>query len=157
MRRVLVRPDRCLGCRSCELACMNHHMDPGDGRRSAQNAVLRIRAERGRPSEGDIGHAHHGPHLLSSSVVLCLHCDEPECVGACTAGALTKGPDGAVRLEPELCVGCLVCLEACPHGAIYHDPATNLVVKCDLCQGREAPACVEACVVDALYLEEDRS
>jgi carbon-monoxide dehydrogenase iron sulfur subunit len=155
MKRVLVRPDRCLGCRSCELACVNHHMNIGDDRPSP-SAIPRIKAERGHSSGGDAVHAYHGPNLRATSVVVCLHCDEPECVRACTAGALTKDPDGMVRLDPELCVGCLLCIEACPHGAIYHDPSANIVVKCDLCQGRETPACVEACVVDALYIEEDR-
>jgi anaerobic carbon-monoxide dehydrogenase iron sulfur subunit len=161
MKRVLVRPDRCLGCRSCEMACVDHHMGVGDDRRSAPSPVPRIKvepgpAERSRSSSGQED-SHHGPYLRTSSVVLCLHCDDPECVGACTAGALTKDPDGVVRLDPELCVGCLICIDACPHGAISHDASANIVVKCDLCPGKEVPACVEACVVDALFMEQDRS
>jgi len=88
-------------------------------------------------------------------VVLCQHCDDPECVGACIAGALTKDKDGTVRYHPELCVGCLMCIMACPFEAMYRDPAGKTVVKCDLCGGKETPSCVEACKVGALYLETE--
>jgi anaerobic carbon-monoxide dehydrogenase iron sulfur subunit len=157
MRRVLVRPDRCLGCRSCELACVNHHRVAGADRHSASTVVPRIKvelgpAERANSSGSEHGGDHHGPKLRTASVVICLHCDDPECVAACTAGALTKDSEGVVLVDPELCVGCLVCIEACPHGAISHDPSASIVVKCDLCGGKEPP-CIEACVVDALYLE----
>jgi Fe-S-cluster-containing dehydrogenase component len=144
------------------MACVNHHTALGDDRHSAPSVVPRIKVgrgpdERGHSSGGDAEDEYHGPNPRTASVVLCLHCDEPECVGACPAGALTKELDGAVRLDPELCVGCLVCITACPHGAIYHDPSANIVVKCDLCHGKETPSCVEACVVDALYMEQDQS
>ena len=156
MRRVLVRLDRCIGCRSCEIACVRQHLEEYDEPHARPSAVPRIRVE-GGPLErtGNEGHEdiHPHRHLSKSLVVLCQHCDEPGCVEACTAGALVKQPDGTVRHIPELCTACLMCLDACSYGAIYQEPTGNTVVKCDLCAGKETPACVESCAVEALYLE----
>jgi len=42
-----------------------------------------------------------------------------------------------------------MCMMVCPHG-IRPDPATDHVVRCDVCLGRETPACVAACPTGAL-------
>jgi Fe-S-cluster-containing dehydrogenase component len=140
---------------------MNHHMtdiefDPS----SRPLAVPRVKVESGlldrAPFQADEhdGNGSRG-NLRKTFVILCQHCDEPECVGACIAGALTKDPDGAVRHHPELCVGCLMCIMACPYEAMRRDPVGKTVVKCDLCGGKEIPSCIEACKVGALYLETE--
>jgi Fe-S-cluster-containing dehydrogenase component len=163
MRRVLVRSDRCVGCRSCEIACMHHHLgDNNDDPKERPLAVPRVKVECGLLDRTQTSVDHSGDtcfrgNLHKTFVILCQHCDDPECVGACIAGALTKDPDGMVRHHPELCVGCLMCIMACPFGAIYRDPGSKGVVKCDLCGGKEIPSCVGACKVDALYLESDPS
>ncbi|MGD0816920.1 MAG: 4Fe-4S dicluster domain-containing protein [Methanomassiliicoccales archaeon] len=161
IRRVLVRSGRCVGCRSCEIACMHHHLGESNGDLGSRPlAVPRIKVECGVldrtqiPSSGSEDMSCRG-NLRKTVVILCQHCDEPECVGACIAGALTKDQDGAVRHHPELCIGCLLCIMACPYEAMYRDPLGKTVVKCDLCGGKETPSCVEACKVGALYLESD--
>lgn len=161
MRRVLVRSEICVGCRSCEIACMKHHLGENEQDPSHRHlAVPRVKVECGLmdrtlyPSD-DVDAVGSRGNLRKTFVILCQHCEEPECVGACIAGALTKDQDGAVRHHPELCVGCLMCIMACPYEAIYRDPMGKTVVKCDLCDGREIPSCVEACRVGALYLEAE--
>jgi NAD(P)H-nitrite reductase large subunit len=42
-----------------------------------------------------------------------------------------------------------MCMMVCPHG-IRPDPATDHVVRCDVCLDRETPACVAACPTGAL-------
>jgi carbon-monoxide dehydrogenase iron sulfur subunit len=85
----------------------------------------------------------------------CRHCDEPACVEACIAGALTKDPvSGRTVYDPEQCVGCMSCLMACPFGAISKNPLEDKIVKCDRCVERDMPACVQACPNRALMYEE---
>ena len=98
MRRVLVRSDRCIGCRSCEIACIKHHIGEAiDDSYSRALAVPRIKVECGlldraqAPVDRSDDNCYLG-NLRKISVVLCQHCDDPECVIACVAGALTKDP-----------------------------------------------------------------
>jgi formate dehydrogenase iron-sulfur subunit len=66
--------------------------------------------------------------------------------------------DGAVAYDAALCLGCGMCVIACPFGlceslkaAPKSNDVVNAVSKCDLCAGRsEGPACVEACPTGSL-------
>ena len=92
----------------------------------------------------------------------CMHCDNPPCVGLCPFGALDKYANGAVTINPSLCLGGAKCKAVCP----WHIPQRQsgvgiylklqplpagggVMYKCDLCRDRlvqgQIPACVEAC------------
>ena len=43
---------------------------------------------------------------------------------------------------------------ACPYGAVSDNAKECKIVKCDLCEDRELPACVEACPNAALVFED---
>jgi len=51
-------------------------------------------------------------------------------------------------INEEACVGCRMCIIACPFGGPSINPDTRKTIKCDLCQGE--PKCVEFCVTKAL-------
>lgn len=149
---------RCVGCQTCVVACQAEHaLMPG----IAWNWVDRI--EWGRwPQGASINFAH-----------ACLHCDDPLCVSACPTGASLKRDDGIVLIDYELCIGCGVCMTACPYGARsiseqsgwffgaaspapYEDPSNardGVAQKCTLCADRvdaqRGPVCVEQCVTGA--------
>ncbi len=53
----------------------------------------------------------HNPETIR----LCSHCGA--CVEKCPAGALKRGPDGAVVWDPARCVECDTCIRLCPHDA----------------------------------------
>ena len=80
-----------------------------------------------------------------------MHCDEPPCVEACPSQATYKRKeDGIVVIDQEACIGCGLCLPACPYHARYLNPQTGKADKCNACLQRtaqgEAPACVATCV-----------
>ena len=57
-------------------------------------------------------------------------------------------------VDEERCVGCGVCVLACPFGTVHIDAETGRAVKCDLCHGE--PACAVACPTQAIELVEVR-
>jgi NAD(P)H-nitrite reductase large subunit/ferredoxin len=52
-------------------------------------------------------------------------------------------------LDEGRCVACFMCLMVCPSG-VRPNAARDGVVRCDVCEGREVPACVTACPTGAL-------
>ena len=73
----------------------------------------------------------------------------------CPAGAISKDAHGIVKVNPDVCIGCKYCFQACP----YEVPKYNSVSmdKCDCCQGSgvaigEDPYCVRACKFGALAI-----
>ena len=71
----------------------------------------------------------------------------------CPAGAISKDAHGIVKVNPDVCIGCKYCFQACP----YEVPKYNSVSmdKCDCCLSAgielgEKPYCVRACKFRAL-------
>lgn len=168
MKRILIKLDKCIGCRSCELACAVEHTPPQDlavmnpkERRSLARMRVRsgsieiINDQKGKPV---FGQPRTKIPKGMAYPIHCRHCDEPKCVEACMSGALVKQEDGAIRHYGSGCVRCWMCIMACPYGAILIDPKGKSILKCDLCPSREVPACVEACKTGALvvHLDDDR-
>jgi Fe-S-cluster-containing dehydrogenase component len=91
----------------------------------------------------------------------CNHCEHPACLASCPTepNAISKGPDGIVLIDQEVCIGCKNCIQSCPYGAPQFNSQTEKVEKCTFCVHRlEAgflPACVTTCVGNALHLVEN--
>jgi carbon-monoxide dehydrogenase iron sulfur subunit len=86
-------------------------------------------------------------------IVVCKHCDEPDCMLACPSEAMVLDDRGVVIILEEECDRCGACAAACPHDAIFYNEPQDRYLKCDLCAGREqGPLCVEMCPVQALTL-----
>ncbi|RLG63340.1 4Fe-4S ferredoxin [archaeon] len=144
MRRVCCDETVCIGCHLCEVWCIVAHSKSGDILKAflyeKERAIARVRVE----ERGAVSFA-----------VQCRHCEEPECVFACISGALRKDfRKGVVLHDASKCVGCFSCVLACPYGAIIPVEERGKVVKCDLCEGREMPICVEKCPNEALFIQE---
>ncbi len=163
MKEVLVNIERCLGCRSCEIACAVQHSrsknlfsairEPGRPRRRVHVEAAAL-AEAGGEIEGGAGvgvlvRAQARPFPLQ-----CRHCQDAPCVDACMTGAMHFEPDGRVVNDPDRCVGCWMCLMVCPFGAITTQQQPKLALKCDRCPDLSQPACVSACPTHALTFAE---
>lgn len=120
----------CTGCRACELVCSG-----------AQERVF-------NPSKARIRVVRMEPTL--DVAIVCPQCENPPCALACPTGAIRKLRTGVVEVDASRCVGCSVCVEACPFGAVT--VVEGKAIKCDLCRGD--PACVKQCTPGALRFVE---
>jgi len=130
---------RCIGCHACTTACKSENEVPvGVFRTWVKNVEVGTFPEVKR-------------HF---AVLRCNHCAEPPCVDVCPVTAMYQRPDGLVDFDPEVCIGCKACMQACPYDAIYMDPESHTAAKCNFCSHRVdeglLPACVVVCPEEAL-------
>lgn len=113
---------------------------------------------------------------MMNITVACQHCDNPACVKVCPVGATYQDPEtGVVRQDYDKCIGCRMCMAACPYTGVrsfnWEEPQYHLdfavgdadvsphqkhtVEKCTFCWHRLAkgvqPACVEVCPARARH------
>jgi Fe-S-cluster-containing hydrogenase component 2 len=71
----------------------------------------------------------------------------------CPSTAVRRNPEtGAMMVDDSRCVGCKMCVLACPLGSIGFDTYEGKSKKCDLCGGD--PECVKVCTARALEYGE---
>lgn len=144
MKKVFVQLRYCLGCKSCELACAVEH--------SATKHLFAAITENPRPQSRI--HIELGPGYKVP--LTCRHCQNAPCINACAIGAMYRNSHGVIINVggAQECIGCGMCITACPYGMVGREEQTNLAIKCDLCPDRQTPACVEACPTNALVYAE---
>lgn len=62
----------------------------------------------------------------------------------------TEGPRQLAVIDEAACIGCTLCLKACPVDCIFGGPKAMHTVMADLCTGCEL--CIPACPVDCISL-----
>jgi len=145
LKQILVRTERCVGCKSCELACSVVH-SAGKNLFSAvlsgEQPVRRVSVENSADRSANLP-------------IQCRQCREPRCVSACMTGAMHLDEStGLVLNREEKCVGCWMCVMVCPYGAISAS-AEKTASKCDQCLSEDHdPACAKACPTKALKFVE---
>jgi len=162
---------RCVGCRTCTIAC---------------KAEFNVPLGRWRAVIKPVDWGTYPDSKRAFVPRLCNHCageigtdgkssDVPPCVEKCPeaksgerkslngvsyrTGATYKRPDGLILNDMSLCIGCYKCIKACPYGVRYIDPSAKLdkknkendlgIGKCTACAHRVdngvEPSCVQAC------------
>ena len=158
---------RCIGCNTCVNACKMQNSVPMG---MHWNRVLTEGCEVFDGAEGTY------PNLTRTYIPLaCQHCENPACLRVCPTGATYKDDKGRVEIDYDKCIGCRMCMGACPYGARefnwgsmdenpYYEGfeqtpyeqmrasehPRGVVEKCVMCNGRTAqgkePACVQTCI-----------
>lgn len=159
---------RCIGCHSCAVQC---HME-----NNIPNGIWWNRILTKGGSHMDTPSGTFPDVAMSFIPVMCQHCENPACVKVCPVGATYKDAEtGVVRQDYDKCIGCRMCMSACPYNGVrsfnWDEPKytidfpigstdvpshqKHVVEKCTMCWQRLAadkkPACVELCPARARY------
>jgi len=153
---VLADPNKCTGCKACELACFAEHNKKNNGVGFTVGTVT-------VPVTPKLYLTKTKAYCMP---IQCRHCEDAPCLNACQKHAIYR-EDSQVIVDQEKCIGCKDCVLACPFGAIAILPVSDngevklqkdkeevkAASKCDLCKDIEGgPACVRVCPNDALQL-----
>ena len=150
---------KCDGCKKCTAACQAEHELP-------QNfewiKVFEVQDKQGRQ------------YFMPRP---CFQCENAPCLRVCPVAATFRDSEGVVLVDQDKCIGCRMCMAACPYGARYFNYADppkpshpfqhptpefpvpqqkGTVGKCMFCVHRtedgKLPACAEACGMQAIYI-----
>lgn len=152
-RFIVADANKCIGCKTCEIACVMSHTN--DINVSPENFQPRLRVIKG---------------MTVTVPVMCRQCDNAPCANACPTNAIIRKAN-SIQVIQERCIGCKTCVIACPFGAMTvtvsdlmqssentHQSQKAQAIKCDLCIDNPAgPACVSVCPTKTLSLIEPRA
>lgn len=156
MKTVFINPERCIGCKHCEIACAIEHSQS----KNLYQAVFEEPLPRPRI------HVEPGLYLNTSLPNKCRHCDPAPCMQVCPSGAISRSDDLSeiVLIDGNKCILCGMCAMVCPFDVITYGRTwtvrlrRDVAIKCDHCIDRQRegriPACAEACKVGALQFGE---
>ncbi len=161
-KMIVVDTSKCTACRGCQTACKQWnnlsavqtvnrggYENPPD---LGYNTYMKIRF-----NEMEAG----GEVRWLFGQDRCMHCTDAGCEKVCPVpGAITRGSNGAVVINQNLCTGCKYCVFGCPFEIPRYDSANkegfgkDKAYKCTMCADRQgmgmAPACTKTCPTGAL-------
>jgi molybdopterin-containing oxidoreductase family iron-sulfur binding subunit len=157
---MVIDTKRCIGCHTCAVTCKSENNTP--------NTVWwnRITTVGGKDIDTPSGAF---PNLsMDYLTIACQHCENPACTRVCPVGATYKDSDtGIVHQDYDKCIGCRMCLAACPYTGVrsfnWEEPQyyvdvqlgdadvprhqKHVVEKCTFCVHRIARGDMPACMV----------
>ena len=164
----VVDTTKCIGCGSCVRACKAENNVPDGYNRTwveqytfypdgevvvnsplgGENGFGEPPVDRNQPTDRS-----QTPERGFFVPKLCNHCIDTPCIQVCPVGASYKTREGVVLVDPQRCVGCGYCVQACPFGSRFLNPETRTADKCTWCYHRITrnlkPACVQSCPAKA--------
>ncbi len=144
-RACLVDTTRCVGCRSCQVACKRSNslqaeqtkfFSAGGG---YQNPAGFSAYTRTYVSYHELEDEAGGLKWVFVKRQ-CMHCAQMRCADVCAPGVFRLDASGAVVCEPDECIGCAACTDECPFGAPrieYWELDTPQIRKCTFCIDRQ--------------------
>ena len=165
---MVIDTKRCVGCNACTVACKMANNVPQD--------IFWTRALTDGGEMMDTPAGEFPDVSLRYITVSCQHCENPACAKVCPVGATYKDPEtGVVRQDSDKCIGCRMCMSACPYTGVrsfnWEEPRypmdfalgdadapkhqKHVVEKCIFCYQRlargETPACMDLCPARARH------
>ena len=125
---IVFDPDKCSGCRTCQVVCAMENFNEVN----PSKAALNIEGKFPKPGK--------------YSIQMCDQCGS--CAEVCMAEAIYK-EDDSYRIDEERCINCLMCVMACPNGALFEHKDLDHPIKCNFCG-----ECIEFCPRGALNYKE---
>ena len=159
----------CVGCNNCSMVCKVENNIPN-------NTWWNRAVTDGGDEEYTPAGSYPDDLRMTFFTVSCQHCENPACVKVCPVGATYRDEEtGVVRQDYDKCIGCRMCMSACPYTGVrsfnWEEPKYSLdfavgdsdvpahqkhvVEKCTMCWHRiargERPACIDVCRAGARY------
>ncbi|AGL00076.1 (4Fe-4S)-binding protein [Desulfoscipio gibsoniae] len=131
IKTIKIDPDKCNGCRACEIICSAFHATP----KYSSNNIARSRIRVIRDPLKDIYVPVYAGEIATA-----------ECMGR----------DKYV-IDGKEYDECAFCRASCPSRNIFKEPDSGLPLKCDMCEDdppQKEPLCVQWCLAEALTYEE---
>lgn len=141
-KEIFVKSDRCVGCKSCIMACAVEHSQS----KTLFGAIGESQTPKSRVYVEWVAPDKKIP-------LVCRQCEDAPCMYACISGAITRNKDGVVITDTDKCIGCWTCVMVCPYGVIGRHLEAGKAYRCDRCPDRDVPACVSACPTGALVFK----
>ena len=156
---VIADPIKCIGCRTCMIACVVEHSTENIFYQNPNNINFNPKIEVVKNAQ-------------VTAPIQCRQCEDAPCAKACPHNAIKKDKT-SITVNEDKCIGCKNCMLACPLGAINLNnkekgklinlesiPSDKLFCiekmvanKCDLCcNSEEGPACVRVCPTSAFKI-----
>ena len=159
MKAFVIDLSVCNGCYCCQIACKDEHCG------NDWSPYAKPQPDTGQFWLGitELVRGQVPKVKVTYIPKLCHHCDDAPCIAQCEAGAIYKREDGLVIIDPGKCVGCKLCADTCPHGAIFFNENLNIAQKCTGCahlldndpEEWSVPRCVDQCPTDAIRFGEE--
>lgn len=132
MKALLIDPEKCTGCKLCELTCSFVH----EGEFNLSNSRIWV---------------HQDKKKASFVPTVCESCAHTPCIYNCPVAAITLNEKlGIPVVNIDECISCGQCEDVCPYEGVKLEPVEEKAMKCDLCGGN--PECVEVCFPGAIQV-----
>lgn len=126
---------RCSGCQRCEMSCTLKN----DG--VTQQSIARVHVWENYNFGPGVGTGGGIYGDCQFNVQGCLQCADPQCAKYCPVHAISADPKSGARVvDDETCIGCGMCVAACPWNMPRINAETGTSTKCISC-GRCAEQC----------------
>lgn len=141
----------CINCKACETACKE------------ENGV-QLGADKQRIWVSSVEGSIFNKPFMNLYPSQCNHCETAPCVTVCPTYASHIVAGGIVKVDPDKCILCKGCMEACPYDARFVDDTKVAVDKCTFCDHRieefGTTACQSTCPTNVRMfgdLDDDNS